>query len=297
LLFELALDLGAGFEDKRASQSKAIFALVNCNDARMGALFAVGMVPETPVRGPQNAEDEKESHMFAVMKTGGKQYKVQSGDTLRVEKLAADAGEKIQFNEVLMVGATVGTPTVNGAAVQADVIDQIKGEKVIHFVKRRRKHGSQRTKGHRQKLTLVRVTDILEKGGDKSGVKAAIGTGSVSATAVAAAKPAKKAAPKKAQAKAAAPAKAEPAKAVPKKAAPKKAAAAKTTSADDLKQLSGVGPALEKKLIAAGVTTFSQIAGWSKADVAEFDEKLSFKGRIEREGWIEQAKTLAAEKE
>lgn len=219
--------------------------------------------------------------MFAVLKTGGKQYKVQSGDVLRVEKLAADAGEKIQFNEILMVGATVGAPLVDGAAVQADVIDQIKGEKVIHFVKRRRKHGSKRTKGHRQQLTLLRITDILEKGGDKSGVKAAIGAGSVSSVAVAAAAPkaaAKKAAPKKAAAKAE---------------APKKAAKAEApATADDLKKLSGVGPALEKKLLEAGVTTFAQIASWSDADVAEMDEKLSFKGRIEREGWIEQAKEL-----
>ena len=229
--------------------------------------------------------------MFAVLKTGGKQYKVQSGDMLRVEKLAADAGEKVQFNEILMVGATVGTPTIEGAAVQAEVVDQIKGDKVIHFVKRRRKHGSQRTKGHRQQLTLLKITDILEKGGDKSGVKAAIGAGSVSAVAVEAAKPAKKkAAPKKAEAKKAEPKKAEP-KAEAKKAAPKKSAA--KAVADDLKQLSGVGPALEKKLNEAGVTTFAQIAAWSDADVAEMDEKLSFKGRIEREDWIAQAKELA----
>ncbi|MEP3032723.1 MAG: 50S ribosomal protein L21 [Pseudoruegeria sp.] len=208
--------------------------------------------------------------MFAVLKTGGKQYKVQSGDVLRVEKLAADAGETVQFNEILMVGATVGTPTVDGAAVQAEVIDQIKGEKVIHFVKRRRKHGSKRTKGHRQQLTLVRVTDILEAGADKSGIKAAIGSGSVSGAAVAAAAPAPKKAAKKAD-----------------------AAPAVEAGADDLKKLSGVGPALEKKLLAGGVTSFAQIAAWGEADVAEFDEQLSFKGRIEREGWIEQAKELA----
>jgi len=117
--------------------------------------------------------------MFAVMKTGGKQYRVQPGDVLRVEKLAADAGEMIQFNEVLMVGSTVGAPMIAGAGVQAEVIDQIKGPKTINFVKRRRKHSSKRTKGHRQKLTLVRIKDILEKGADKSGVKAAIGAGSV----------------------------------------------------------------------------------------------------------------------
>ena len=122
--------------------------------------------------------------MFAVLKTGGKQYKVQAGDVLRVEKLAASAGDKIQFNDILMVGGTatengapvIGAPFVAGAAVQAEVIDQIKGEKTIHFVKRRRKHSSQRTKGHRQHWTLVRVTDLLATGGDASGVAAATGT-------------------------------------------------------------------------------------------------------------------------
>ncbi len=230
--------------------------------------------------------------MFAVLKTGGKQYRVQAGDVLRVEKLAADAGEIVQFNEILMVGGTIGTPLVNGAGVQAEVIDQIKGDKVIHFVKRRRKHSSKRTKGHRQQLTLLRVTDILEKGADKSGVKAAIGAGSVSVAAVAATKPAK-AAPKKETApkQDAAPKKEAAPKAEAKK-APKKAA-----GADDLKKLSGIGPALEKKLHEAGVTTFAQIASWGADEIAEFDEKLSFKGRIEREGWVEQAKALANEKE
>lgn len=219
--------------------------------------------------------------MFAVLKTGGKQYKVQSGDVLRVEKLAAEAGEKVQFNDILMVGDQIGTPTIEGAAVQAEVIEQIKGAKTITFVKRRRKHSSKRTRGHRQQLTLLRITDILEKGADKSGVKAAVGA--ASAVAVAAAAPApKKAAPKKAEAKAEAP-----------KAAPKKAAAKADAGADDLKKLSGIGPALEKKLHEAGVTSFAQIAAWNADDIAEFDEKLSFKGRIEREGWVEQAKELA----
>ena len=232
--------------------------------------------------------------MFAVMKTGGKQYKVQSGDVLRVEKLAADAGDKIQFNEILMLGGdkpVVGAPLVDGAAVQAEVIDQIKGVKVINFVKRRRKHSSKRTKGHRQKLTLVRIGDILEKGADKTGVKAAIGAGSVAGVAVAAAaaakKPAaKKAAAPKAEAKAAAP------KAEAKKAAPKKAAKA-DAGADDLTQISGVGPVIVKKLHALGITTFAQIAAWTPADVEDFDEKLSFKGRIDRDNWLEQAKEFS----
>ncbi|MBT4233085.1 MAG: 50S ribosomal protein L21 [Marinovum sp.] len=224
--------------------------------------------------------------MFAVLKTGGKQYKVQSGDMLRVEKLAADAGETIQFNEILMLGGdapVIGAPFVADAAVQAEVIDQVKGDKVINFVKRRRKHSSQRTKGHRQKLTLVRVTEILNSGADKSGVKAALGAGSVSASAIAAVvEPASKT-------KTAKPAAAKATEAKP--AAPK---AGKAAAGGDLKKLSGVGPALEKKLIAAGVTSLEQVAAWTEADVTKIDEELSFKGRIEREGWIVQAKELTA---
>ena len=234
--------------------------------------------------------------MFAVLKTGGKQYKVQSGDMLRVEKLAADAGETIQFNEILMLGGdapVIGAPFVADAAVQAEVIDQVKGDKVINFVKRRRKHSSQRTKGHRQKLTLVRVTEILNSGADKSGVKAALGAGSVSASAIAAvvepASKTKTAKPAAAKATEAKPAAAKATEAKP--AAPK---AGKTAAGGDLKKLSGVGPALEKKLIAAGVTSLEQVAAWTEADVTKIDEELSFKGRIEREGWIAQAKELTA---
>jgi large subunit ribosomal protein L21 len=156
---------------------------------------------------------------------------------LRVEKLAADAGEMIQFNEVLMVGSTVGAPMIASAGVQAEVIDQIKGPKTINFVKRRRKHSSKRTKGHRQKLTLVRIKDILEKGADKSGVKAAIGAGSVPyvATPVVEAAPAeKKPAAKKAAAKPAAakkPAAAAKPAAAKKPATAKKPAAAKAAAA------------------------------------------------------------------
>ncbi len=205
--------------------------------------------------------------MFAVLKTGGKQYRVKSGDLLRVEKLAADAGEKVQFNEILMVGGddlVVGAPLVEDAGVQAEVVDQIKGDKLVHFVKRRRKHSSQRKKGHRQQLTLLRVTDILAKGAGKSGVKAAIGAGSVSGAAVAAAAPKaeKKAAATKAAAKAEAPA----------------------AAGDDLTAITGVGPAAAKKLADAGITTFAQLAA---VDVETFDAV-----KVKPE-WVEQAKTLA----
>lgn len=246
--------------------------------------------------------------MFAVMKTGGKQYKVQAGDKLRVELLAAEAGEAIQFNEILMLGGdtvTVGAPLVDGAAVQANVIEQVKGEKLIHYVKRRRKHSSQRKKGHRQKLTLIEITDILASGGDKSGVKAAMGSGSVTAGAAVAAAAAT---PKKAK-------KAEAPKAE-KKAAPKKAEAAPAADAadegtrpanlldaprdgqaDDLKKISGVGPKLEGLLHENGVFHFDQIKDWGPAEIAYMDDKLSFKGRIERDNWIEQATAFAAEQE
>ena len=213
--------------------------------------------------------------MFAVLKTGGKQYRVQSGDVLRVEKLAAAAGDKVQFNEVLMLGGdttVLGAPLVSDAAVQAEVIDQIKGEKVINFVRRRRKHSSKRTKGHRQQLTLLRVTDILSEGAEKSGVKAAIGASAMTGSTATASAP-----------KADKGSKAD--------AAPKADTAA--GGSDDLKKLSGVGPALEKKLHEAGVTSFAQIAAWTDADIAEMNEKLSFKGRIEREGWVDQAKDMA----
>ncbi len=195
--------------------------------------------------------------MFAVLKTGGKQYKVSSGDMLRVEKLAADAGEKVQFNDVLMLGGestVLGSPLVSGAAVQAEVIDQIKGDKVIHFVKRRRKHSSKRTKGHRQKLTLIRVTDILAEGAETSGVKAAIGAGSVAAA-------------PKAEA------------AAPKAAAPKADAAS-----DDLTKITGVGPAAAKKLNDAGITSFAQLAA---VDADSFDAV-----KVKPE-WIQQANELA----
>jgi large subunit ribosomal protein L21 len=147
--------------------------------------------------GPQGADDEKERPMFAVLKTGGKQYKVQAGDVLRVELLAVSAGDKVQFNDILMLGGdklTIGAPFVKGAAVQAEVIDNIKADKVITFHKRRRKHSSQRTRGHRQKLTLLRVTEVLASGADKSGVAAAVGTAAARVAAHNAAPAAEKAA-------------------------------------------------------------------------------------------------------
>ena len=114
--------------------------------------------------------------MYAIIETGGKQYKVQKNDILAVEKLSAKGGDKVQFNTVLLTGGKdvrVGDPLVKGAGVQATVIDQIKDKKVISFVKRRRKSSSKSKKGHRQQITLLKITEILESGADKTNVQEA----------------------------------------------------------------------------------------------------------------------------
>jgi large subunit ribosomal protein L21 len=108
--------------------------------------------------------------MFAVIKTGGKQYRVAADDLLKVEKIKGEPGEIVQFGEVLVVGgdtATLGTPTVAGASVAAEVVEQGRGPKVIAFKKRRRKN-SRRKRGHRQEFTLVRITEILTDGAKPS---------------------------------------------------------------------------------------------------------------------------------
>jgi large subunit ribosomal protein L21 len=108
--------------------------------------------------------------MFAVIRTGGKQYRVAAEDVIRIDKVAGNPGEIVQFGEVLVVGGdnvTLGAPTVSGASVAAEVVDQGRGPKVIVFKKRRRKN-SRRKRGHRQEFTLVRVTEILTDGAKPS---------------------------------------------------------------------------------------------------------------------------------
>lgn len=201
--------------------------------------------------------------MFAVIKTGGKQYRVAKDDVFKVEKLDGEAGDEIRFAEVLMMGGetvTIGAPMIDGAAVVAEVVEQMRGPKVISFVKRRRKHSSQRRRGHRQQLTKVRITDILADGASVApATKAAVPAANV--------------------------------------VAPSNLMSEAPADADDLKKLSGVGPKLEGTLHEIGVYTFAQIAEWTADDVAYMDEKLSFKGRIDREDWIGQAKTFVAEAE
>jgi len=108
--------------------------------------------------------------MFAVFKTGGKQYRVAAEDVLKVDKVKGEPGEIVEFGEVLVVGGdavTLGAPTIAGATVAAEVLDQGRGAKVIAFKKRRRKN-SRRKRGHRQEFTLLRITEILTDGNKPS---------------------------------------------------------------------------------------------------------------------------------
>jgi large subunit ribosomal protein L21 len=102
--------------------------------------------------------------MYAVLETGSKQYRVSAGDTLKIERLPIEAGKPVTFDRVLLVNAdgkiSVGSPTVTGATVEADVVEHIRGDKVVTFKMKRRK-GYHKTIGHRQELTVVKVKEII----------------------------------------------------------------------------------------------------------------------------------------
>ena len=199
--------------------------------------------------------------MYAVIKTGGKQYRVAADQKIQIEKLEGAAGDQIEFTSVLMVanGGTVdvGSPFVVGATVVGEIASQDRGPHIIVFKKRRRKHYRRRN-GHRQDLTSVTIREILLGG----------------------AKPSKKAAaPKKAEA------------------APATLMAATVSDAsDDISLIGGIGPKMEKGMRELGFNTFAAIAAMTEADVTRAEEHLKQKGRIGREEWIEQAKELMAGK-
>lgn len=109
--------------------------------------------------------------MYAVIKTGGKQYKVASGDLIKVEKISGDEGSEVVFNEVLAIDELIGSPLVSGATVKAQVVKQAKDKKVIIFKKKRR-HNYRRKNGHRQEITLVKITDIVGKTSKPKAAKA-----------------------------------------------------------------------------------------------------------------------------
>jgi len=195
--------------------------------------------------------------MFAVIKTGGKQYRVAADDMIEVEYLTGESGDMVEIGSVLMVGAgadvTLGAPFVEGALVTAEVVEQGRGPKVYSFKKRRRQN-SKRIRGHRQLLTTLRIAEILTGG----------------------AKPSSKAKP---ASKAAAP-----------------AASGEAAIVDDVALIGGVGPALKKKLEAAGITSLKQIAEMDAEAIEKLDTELKLGGRTGREEWVEQARELLAGK-
>ena len=221
--------------------------------------------------------------MFAVIKTGGKQYRVAANDLLKIEKVEASVGDIVEIGHVLAHGegenVTFGAPFVDGAVVTAEVVEQGKNRTVIAFKKRRRQN-SRRKIGHRQLLTTVRIAEIL-LGGAKPAKKAAV-------KAEAKAEVAAEAAPKEAKAK--------------KEAAPKAEVTAETAAAplfkapkgepDDLTVIKGIGPVAAKDLAEQGIITFAQLAKLTDKDVAKIDEHMPFSADQIKD-WREQAKELA----
>ena len=196
--------------------------------------------------------------MFAIVRTGGKQYRVAAGDKIAVEKLAGEAGETITLDDVLLAGEGDAIADAAKVTVSAEIIAQAKSEKVVVFKKRRR-HNYRRKAGHRQQMTLLRITDV--------------GTGGAK----------KKAAPKK-------------------EAAPKAEAKTETPAATDgvdagvdkanLSLISGVGPGIEKKLRAAGIESWNDIAGWDEETANKWNEELKLGNRPVKDEWAVQAQEL-----
>lgn len=237
--------------------------------------------------------------MFAVIKTGGKQYKVAEGDQIVVEKLAADAGADVTF-DVLMLGdgktVTLGAPVVDGASVVGEIAVQRKGDKKL-IMKKRQRNTYRRKKGHRQFESVVTITSILTDGKKPAAKKTAApkAEDAPKAEATPAAKteaaPKAEAAPKKA---AAPKAEAKPAAKADKPKADERGRLKQAEGkADDLKKITGVGPAMEKKLNAAGIFHFWQVADLNKTQAQELDDEAGLGGRIERDEWVKQAKQLA----
>lgn len=204
--------------------------------------------------------------MYAVIKTGGKQYRVSPGDRLRVESLKADEGQSIEFDQVLMVGdgsdITIGDPLVSKAIVVGKVVSHGRGKKVKIIKFRRRKHHRKQA-GHRQNFTELEIVSV---NGSTAGATAGSSPKPAAATSNDSA----------------------PAASLP----PLKFLDAPNGEADDIKKILGIGPVLEEKLHGMGIYHFSQIAEFTDADIQNINTHLNFPGRIERDEWIPQAKEL-----
>lgn len=198
--------------------------------------------------------------MFAIVRTGGKQYRVAAGDKIAVEKLAGEAGDTVTLGDVLLAGEGDSLADASKVTVSAEIIAQAKSEKVVVFKKRRR-HNYRRKAGHRQQMTLLRITDV-----GTGGAKKAAAT--------------KKAAPK-AEAK--------------KDDAPKaetKTAAKSDLDTGNLSLISGIGPTIEKKLRAAGINSWEDIAGWDEETANKWNDELKLGNRPIKDEWAVQAQEL-----
>jgi large subunit ribosomal protein L21 len=205
--------------------------------------------------------------MYAVIRTGGKQYRVAPDDVIEIERLGAKAGDQVEFSEVLMIAGdgaiSFGAPVVAGATVAGEVTALTRGPKLVIFKKKRRKH-FRRKNGHRQDLMEVRITEILTDGR----------------------KPARSAGQ--------APAEAPVAVDEPAAAAEQGTATSSSTSGvgDNLSLISGVGPKIKQSLNELGYTRFDQIAALTPDQIEAIETALKSKGRVARDEWIAQARDL-----
>ncbi|MBD0851478.1 50S ribosomal protein L21 [Maribacter arenosus] len=218
--------------------------------------------------------------MYAIVEMAGQQFKVAKDQKVYVHRLQTEEGKKVTFDNVLLLddgkNVTVGAPAIDGAAVEAKVIKHLKGDKVIVFKKKRRK-GYTVKNGHRQSLTEIIVESIIATGAKKSAPAKAKPEPKAKVEAKV------KAEPKQTAVKVEAPKKAAPKEAAPKKAAPKKA--------DDLKKVEGIGPKIAETLIAAGISTFAELAKSKPAKIAEIIADV--RGNHVTDTWPAQAKLAA----
>ena len=249
--------------------------------------------------------------MFAVVKTGGKQYRVTEEQELRVEKIDGETGSIVQLSEVLMVGDQVGAPLVDGASVAAEIVEQGRARKVIAFKKRRRQN-SRRKIGHRQSFTLIRVSEILT--GGKSPSKEATGApargraGTVARGVSEAAETVAETVTDTAEtlvdtvadvagsAVEAVVEAAEDAATLATGSAPTKEQdgplfEAPEGEGDKLTKIKGIGPVAERQLNEQGITTFKQIVELSDDDIQRVDDYMPFSSAQIRD-WQGQAREL-----
>ncbi|NNC82679.1 MAG: 50S ribosomal protein L21 [Flavobacteriales bacterium] len=201
--------------------------------------------------------------MYAIVDIAGQQLKVQKDQQVFVNRLSGKEGDKVQFDQVLLIdndgSVTVGAPAIKGAAVTAKIMEHLKGDKVIVFKKKRRK-GYKKKNGHRQYLTSIRIESILATG-------------------------AKAAAPKKEEKKA------EPKKEAAPAAKAEKPKAKASKGGDDLKKIEGIGPKIASTLAEAGVDTFAKLAKKSPEEISEIISEV--RGNHVTDTWPKQAEMAA----